>query len=114
MTDNRTTPLDGITLLAPWEHTTARLHEVLEREVAPGHPLFGISTRALARHCDNDDVLFALTDAPSSFAVVHLTWKGAPDSAPNYPSAEYYRSLEEWITLRMTPDHAEYEAEDGD
>lgn len=34
----------------------------LNRELSPGHPLFGLPVETLARRHDCDDVLFALTD----------------------------------------------------
>jgi hypothetical protein len=101
--------LEGVPLLEPWVRSTAPLHDELGREVSSAHPLFGVRARAIARRMDTDDVLFALVGAAYPFVVVHLTWAGKPEETPAFPRTVFYRSREEWIERRMTPDHREWE-----
>lgn len=48
----------------------------LQRELIPGHPLYGINVTPLARRDDTNDILFALSDG--RVAQVHLSWKNCP------------------------------------
>jgi hypothetical protein len=54
----------------------------LARELSKGHPLYGVTLRAVARRGDRDDVLFR-TPA-NGFVVVHLTWRRA--ERPPWPN----------------------------
>jgi hypothetical protein len=85
-------------------------HE-LRREVAPGHPLYGIPVEAIGTRGDNDDVLFRLTDGSGRVAVVHLTWTQSPSERPPWPATQLYPSLEAWVEQCMRPNHDEYFAE---
>ncbi|TQL60111.1 hypothetical protein FB474_1493 [Oryzihumus leptocrescens] len=53
-------------------------------EVAPGHALYGLGLRAVAKCEGCDDVVFRASD--NTFAIVHLTWTGKPE-APPWPLA---------------------------
>ena len=82
----------------------------LRMELGLDHPLYGISGRAIARTCHTDDVLFKLKDHRiAQFAVVHLTFRGRPESDPRWPSVILYRDLEHWVTQRMLRDAAAFE-----
>jgi hypothetical protein len=83
-------------------HDTFRAQ--LEREVGPGHPLFGLPTRLLARG-DGDDALFALLDGTGRVASVHLTWSSRQERPP-WPATAVYPSLEAWAEAEMRPQHA--------
>ncbi len=54
----------------------------LGRELTLGHELYGRVVRVVARALPQDDVLVELLDG---VALVHLTWRGAPEPPP-WPS----------------------------
>jgi hypothetical protein len=56
-------------------------------EVSVGHVLYGRTSTVIARSQASDDVLVALED--SRWAVVHLTWRRAPETAP-WPSTTVF------------------------
>jgi hypothetical protein len=86
----------------------ATFERVLSREVAHGHPLYGIPVEAIGRRGDNDDVLFRLLDGSGRVAVVHLTWTQTTPERPPWPRTQVYPSLEAWATDGMMADHDEY------
>jgi len=49
-------------------------------EVAPGHELFGLSLRTVAKCVGCDDVVFRAAD--DTFAIVHLTWSRKQEAPP--------------------------------
>ena len=66
--------------LAPWnpaeavgERLTQGLMRQLEVELPPGHVLYGVPVKVLARG-NGDVVLFELLDGSGRVADVHLTW----------------------------------------
>ncbi len=69
-----------------------RLCEELMSEVGPGHPLFGHRVEPLAKcgHCD--DAIFRVDDG--TWARVHLSWTGKPDTPP-WPTTARFGSLPE-------------------
>jgi hypothetical protein len=102
--------------LVPWHLVTdipaqvAGMERQLGRELAAGHPLFGLPVRALGRRQDCDDVLFAIEDGTGRVAVVHLTWTSNPPERPPYPWAIIFRSFEAWVVEGMQADAAEFGA----
>jgi hypothetical protein len=76
----------------------------LAREVAPGHPLFGLPTRAIGLGGSGDDVLFAVEDGTGRVAAVHLTWTHNPPDCPPLPWAELYPSFSVWSAEEMQAD----------
>ena len=74
------------------------LEAELRRELAGGHPLFGMPAIAIARRQDQDDVLFALPDG--RVAEVHLTWRGQPEPDPRWPYTTIYQSVASWAQQR--------------
>jgi hypothetical protein len=75
----------------------------LDREVGPGHPLFGVRAWAFARRFDRDDVLFAIEHPTHPWAVVHLTWAIARERA-QWPAATL---CEDWTRfLRCSGENA--------
>jgi hypothetical protein len=80
----------------------------LRRELAAGHPLFGLPARALARRRDCDGVLFAVEDGSGRVAVVHLTWTPSPDERPRWPSTAVSPSLAVWAAEGMRVDAEEF------
>jgi len=81
----------------------------LRLEVTPGHPLYDVDVTPVARRCDTDDILLELHHHPAQFAVVHLTFIGAPESKSHWPSITLYSNIEHWVSRRMMPDAAYYE-----
>lgn len=94
--------------LPPWmsipEGGPRTLADELKRELAPGHPLSGVTARAIARRKDNDDVLFELVSAEKPLAVVHLTWR--KEDSPDWPYTTFYGGWDDWAQRCMLPDHA--------
>ena len=98
----------------PWVPVSDRGQEAyaneLKMELSLDHPLYGVRARAVARTRHTDDILFLLQDHPmAGFAVVHLTFRGRPESDPQWPSVVLYRDIEHWVTQRMMRDAAAYE-----
>ena len=102
------TQLAALEWLEPWARTVEDFGEELARETGRGHPLFGRRAIALGRRLDTDDVLFWLPDGPALLASIHLTWTGERERRPEWPAAQLYASLEEWVQAEMLPDHAEW------
>lgn len=103
--------------LEPWEpvgeEMTAESQSVreawereLRTEVAPGHVLYGLDAKLIARRYDCDDGLYRLEDG--RVARVHLTWKQAQEIAPRWPETTIYPSLEHWVVTGQRRDHAEW------
>lgn len=68
----------------------------LEREVSSGHPLFGMTCRAVGFHADDPNEFLFATDSPAApLAFVHLTWKAERD--PTWP---YTISYPGWEAFR--------------
>lgn len=97
--------------LTPWEEyedadkTFAR---ELAKEVAPGHVLFKVPVRLLARG-NGDDCLFELLDGSNRVALVHLVWQGL--QKPPWPSTAIYPTIEAWCQECMVPEHQEWSGE---
>jgi hypothetical protein len=89
-------------------HFAATFEQVLKREVAPGHPLYGIPAQAIGKRDISDDVLFRLLDGSGRVAEVHLTWTSSPPERPPWPSTGIFASLEEWAEESMRPDHEQF------
>jgi hypothetical protein len=99
--------LDWLEPWTPVESEAANLEAELQRELAPGHPLYGHPAQAIARRIDCDDVLFAAMSPPGRIAVVHLTWSGQPETDPRWPAVVVFANLDDWVTRGMRPDHEE-------
>jgi hypothetical protein len=98
--------------LDPWwstENHTDELHESfrkqLEREVPPGHVMYQVSAKLIARG-NGDDALFKILDGTGRVADVHLTWARVQERLP-WPITTIYASLEEWFQKVMLPEHQE-------
>jgi hypothetical protein len=68
----------------------------LQRELKPGHPLFGLPLVAIGRRYDQDDVLFELRDGSGRVAQVHLTWAGEREQPP-WPGTFIFENTAVWI-----------------
>ena len=83
----------------PWLAVEDQLQrERLERELASelprGHLLERKKVRVIGRRADQDDVLFEVDG--SGYAVVHLTWTGRQEEAPDWPRVTMFESLEDF------------------
>lgn len=82
--------------------------EQLALEMSPGHELYNVPVRLIARG-NGDDALFELRDGSGRVAEVHLVWQGR--QRPPWPGSAIFSSLEEWRVKRMIPDHSEWNDE---
>ncbi|WP_411339256.1 hypothetical protein V6U71_15265 [Sphingopyxis sp. J-6] len=73
------------------------LGEELERELSPGHILYGTKATALGRRFRRDDVLFRLEDG--RVARLHLTRR--KESNPLFPTTDVYDSYADWAALPL-------------
>ena len=96
-------------LLSPWmePHSPAGLELELQRELAPGHALYGKPAKAVAVARDRDDVLFVVEEfGVATYAVVHLTWSRKEERLP-CPHSRLFDSMTEWINF-MKADHDDF------
>ena len=98
--------------LEPWVDLASRgpdragaFERELDRELAPGHVLYGVPVAAIGKRDGTDEVLFRLLDGSGRVAVVHLTWTQSPPDRPPWPVAEVYSGFDEFVEQRMKPDH---------
>lgn len=66
----------------------------LHREIGPNHLLHGRTVSVVARSQDNDDILVVVDD--KTWAIVHLTWRSAPE-VPPWPMTAVFGSLSDAI-----------------
>ena len=99
--------------LDPWwstedydEHFHETFRQQLEREVPPGHCLYQMPVRLIARG-NGDDALFRLLDGSGRVAGVHLTWSTHREKLP-WPVTTIYDTLEEWVEKVMIIEHKDW------
>jgi hypothetical protein len=99
--------------LEPWcsatqmgEHIAQGWQRQLQIEVPPGHALFGVPVKLLARG-NGDDALFEILDGSGRVANVHLTWSKSQERLP-WPGTDIYSSLQDWVEQVMVPEHQEW------
>lgn len=99
--------------LEPWSPVEVfgeRLAQGLLRqlliELPPGHALYGVPVKVVARG-NGDDVLFGLLDGSNRVADVHLTWSKTQERLP-WPGADLYASLQDWSECVMEPEHRDW------
>lgn len=92
--------------------TEANMVAELSRELAPGHPLYGLPVRAAGLGGSGDDVLFEIADGSGRVAVAHLTWGRHPETAP-WPLSVVYPSRAAWLASEAGPDAEPGAAADG-
>lgn len=100
--------------LEPWhsaeqigERIARGLEEQIRIELPPGHILYGITVKLLARG-NGDDALFELLDGSGRVADVHLPWSKNQERLP-WPGTDIYRNLKEWCEQVMVPEHKEWQ-----
>src|SRR6266446_991775 len=74
------------------------LHAELQREIPPGHLLYGRAVEAVAYRQDQDDVLFRHQDESDRFTVVHLTWIRKREINAEHPSVCFDGTSAEFFT----------------
>ncbi len=75
----------------------ANLHAELQRELPPGHVLFGVPVEVFAARKGTDDVLFCHHDKPQRFTVIHLSWIGETEINANHPTVEFDGTFAEFL-----------------
>lgn len=82
----------------------------LQREIQPGHSLYGIKKiKAVGERLDQDDVLFVLFGHPYyQLAVVHLTYT-ASQMSTQWPRTTFFLNTEDWMENCMKPDSEGYD-----
>ncbi len=73
------------------------LHAELQRELPPGHLLFGRAVETVAFRQDQDDVLFRYLDQPDRFTVIHLTWTRKREINAEHPSVCFDGTFSEFV-----------------
>ncbi|MAX27264.1 MAG: hypothetical protein CMJ19_22435 [Phycisphaeraceae bacterium] len=106
---------EPIEYLEPWWSTAdqdvvfhEQFHEQLEREVGPGHVLYHVPVRLIARHDASDDCLFELLDGSGRIAIVHLTWSRTQERLP-WPETIICDDLQTFVTDHMLPEHEDWQ-----
>ena len=102
--------IDEPVFIEPWqdlrghdhdaEHQRRTMHNQLNRELSPCHPLHGHTITVIARSQQRDDIV--ITTAESRWAIVHLTWKQAPDTPP-WPVTTFYDNADD-LTAKLNED----------
>lgn len=70
----------------------------------PGHALYGVPVRLIARG-KGDDALFELNDGTDRVARVQLTWETQPQTPP-CPGTSIFISFDAFAEQVMLPEHA--------
>ena len=100
---------ENIELLMPWKTIQGSgsiyFSSELQRELPPGHVLYGIKARAVAVRLDQDDVLYEI-EGPMPLAVVHLT--NAKETDSRWPRSKLFQSWQDWVRDEMLPAHRDY------
>jgi hypothetical protein len=65
------------------------LHAELQREMPPGHLLYGLSVNTFATRRGTDDVLVRHEDDPDRFTVIHLSWLGRAEINARHPTVAF-------------------------
>jgi hypothetical protein len=104
---------ESLIYLEPWSPVSGDqglLESELRKELSPRHPLFSLTTTAIARRRDCDDVLFEIENTERRVAVVHLTWSSKQEDDPRYPFYRVFADRDEFANLCMKMDHENYES----
>ncbi len=82
-----------------------KLYEAqMAKELLPGHVLFGVPVKGLARIDGRDEYLFSLLDDTNRVVVVHLAFSASV--TPDWPWSELYSSLSDWESKLLSDDPA--------
>ncbi len=72
-------------------------HAELQRELPPGHILYGKSVSVVAHRDGTDDILCRHHDEPSRFTVIHLSWLGREEINTLHPTVEVDGDFQQFI-----------------
>jgi hypothetical protein len=72
-------------------------HAELQRELPPGHLLFGVPVATFATRDGTDDTLFRHRDEPERFTLIHLTWLGKTEINSEHPTVEFDGTFAEFL-----------------
>jgi hypothetical protein len=86
------------------------LYLELQRELPPGHLLFGRPVETVAFRKDQHDVLFRHLDQPDRFTVIHLTWIRKREIDAHHPSVCFDGPFEQFAA----EEQKKYELERAD
>ena len=93
----------------PWvAYASATTDLEAEKEIPPGHALYGQKLISIGRRQDCDDVLYFVPDHSFPLAVVHLTWTGKQETESRFPLSRLFGSLNEWLESCMKKDHEDF------
>jgi hypothetical protein len=81
----------------PVENVAHGFHAELQRELPPGHLLYGRAVEVIAYREDRDEVLFRHLDEPDKFTVIHLTWLRKREINAQFPSVCFDGTFEEFF-----------------
>jgi hypothetical protein len=76
---------------------TRSLHAELQRELPPGHILYGVPVVTFATRRGIDDVLFRHQNEPDRFTVIHLSWLGRTEINAQHPTVEFDGSFSDFL-----------------
>lgn len=82
----------------PDESAAQGLHAELQRELPPGHLLFGRPVEVIAFRENQDDVLFRHLNEPDRFTIIHLTWIRKRETNAKFPSVCFDGTFEEFFS----------------
>jgi hypothetical protein len=70
------------------DNRAIELHAELQRELPPGHLLYGVPVDVVAHREGTDDILCRHRQAAERFTVVHLSWIGKQEIDTRHPHVE--------------------------
>jgi len=85
----------------PVENVAHGFHAELQRELPPGHLLYGRAVEVIAYREDRDDVLFRYVDEADRFTVIHLTWIRKREINAQHPSVCFDGTFEEFFAAEQ-------------
>lgn len=100
------TPWEGIPDGSEGQNRAEKLLNELKGEIPSDHSLSGLTLKAVATRCNQDDVLFEIFGNEEKLAVVHLTWRKETD--PRWPRTRVFSNWQHWVDAVMIPDHEDF------
>lgn len=81
----------------PEEAEAQHFHAELQRELPPGHLLYGVPVQTFASRDGSDDTVFQHCNESTRFTVVHLTWIGKTEINPEHPAIVFDGTFAEFL-----------------
>lgn len=85
------------------DRTAQALEAEARAAIGPGHDLYGLELRAIAKCAGCDDVVFGLSD--HGWAIVHLSWSRSRPESPPRPQAA---RLGSFLAVELAMDQHEH------